>query len=118
MHAKRVSKDFEIKNLGEYHDLYSKGDTLLLADVFKNIRKMCLKIYHLDLVKCIWAPWLASQTALKKTEVKLKLLADIDVVLMVEKGIRGGICHTIYQYAKVNNNYMKGYEKNKKIVIC
>ena len=56
MHAKRVSKDFEIKNLGEYHDLYSKGDTLLLADVFKNFRKMCLKIYHLDLVKCISAP--------------------------------------------------------------
>ena len=59
MHAKRVCKDFEIKNLGECHDLYLKSDTLLLADVFKNLRKMCLKIYHLDPVKIFSAPGLA-----------------------------------------------------------
>ena len=47
MHAKRVCKDFEIKNLGEYHDLCLKSD-IPLGDVFKNLRKMCLKIYHLD----------------------------------------------------------------------
>ena len=69
MHAKRVCKDFEIKNLGEYHDLYLKSDTLLLADVFENFRKMCLKVYQLDLVKFHPAPWLAWQADLKKTEV-------------------------------------------------
>ena len=113
MHAKRVCKDFEIKNLGEYHDLYLKSDTLLLADVFENFRKMCLKLYHLDPVKFLSAPGLAWQAALKKTEVKLELLTDIDMLLMVEKGIRGGICHAIHQYAKANNKYMKDYDKNK-----
>ena len=113
MHAKRVCKDFEIKHLGEYHDLYLKSDTLLLADVFENFRKMCLKIYHLDPVKFLSAPGLAWQAALKKTKVKLDLLTDIDMLLMVEKGIRGGICHSIYRYAKANNKYMKDYDKNK-----
>ena len=80
MHAKRVCKDFEIKNLGEYYNLYRKIDTLLLADVFENFRKMCLKIYHLDPVKFLSAPELAWQTVLKKSEVKLELLTDIDIL--------------------------------------
>ena len=46
-HAKKVCKDFEIKNLGEYHDLYVQSNTLLLADVFENFRNMRLKIYKL-----------------------------------------------------------------------
>ena len=56
---------------------------------------------------------LACQAALKKTEIKLELLTDIDMLLMVKKGIRAGICHTIYQYAKANNKYMKDYDKTK-----
>ena len=74
---------------------------------------MCLKVYELDPVKFLPAPGLAWQAALKKTEVKLELLADIDMLLMVEKGIRGGICHAIYRYAKANSKYMKDYDKNK-----
>ena len=58
MHGKRVCKDFKIKSLSEYHDLYLKNDILLLADVFKNSRKMCLKIYHLDPLKFLSAPGL------------------------------------------------------------
>ena len=106
MHTKRVCKDFEIKHLGQYHDLYFKS-TLPLAEVFENFRKMCLKICHLDPVKFLSAPALAWQTALKKTEVKLELLTHIDMLLMVEKGIRGGICHTIHRYAKANSKYTK-----------
>ena len=87
MHAKRVCKDFEIKNVGEDHDLYLKSDTLLLADVFENFGKMCLKIYHLDHVKFLSPPRLAWPSALKNTEVKLELLTDIDMLLMVEKNI-------------------------------
>ena len=55
MHRKRVCKDFEIKGLGEYHDLYLKSDTLLLADVFENFRKMSLKVYQFDPAKFIAA---------------------------------------------------------------
>ena len=58
-------------------------------------------------------PGLAWKAALKNTKVKLDLLINIDVLLMVEKGIRGGICHSFYRYAKVNNKYIKYYDKNK-----
>ena len=66
MHAKRDCENFETKNLGEYHDLYLESDTLLLADVFKNFRKLCLKIYHLDPVKFLPVPGLAWQEVLKR----------------------------------------------------
>ena len=115
IHAKRVCKDFEIKNLGVCHDLYVKKDALFLADVFKNFRKMCLKIYHLDPVKFFLDPGLAWKATLKKTEVKLELLTDIYMLLMVEKGIGGEICHAIHRYAKANKKYMKDYDKNKEL---
>ena len=75
-----------------------------MADIFENFRKMCLKNYHLDPVKNFLAPGLAWQAALKKSERKLELLTDLDILLMVEKGIRGGICHAIHQYAEANSN--------------
>ena len=59
MHTKRVCEDFEIKHLGEYHDLCLKSDTLLLADVFENFRKMYLKVYELYPAKFLLAPGLA-----------------------------------------------------------
>ena len=93
--------------------MYLKSDTLLLADVFENFRKLCLKIYELDPAKFLSVPGLAWQAALEKTEVKLELLTDIDMLLMVEKGIRGGICDIIHRYATANNKYMKDYDKNK-----
>ena len=70
--------------------MYLKSDTLLFADVFENFRKMWLKIYHLDPAKFLSAPRLAWQAALKKTEVKLDLSTDVDMLLMVEKGIKEG----------------------------
>ena len=112
-HAKRVCKDFEIKRLGEYHDLCVQSDTLLLADVFENFRNMCINIFELDPAKFLSTPGLAWQATLKKTKVKLDLLTDIDMLLMVETGISGGICHSIYLYAKANNNYMKDYDKKE-----
>ena len=74
---------------------------------------MCLKIYRLDPGKLISAPGLAWQAAFKKTKIKLNLLTDIGMLLTVEKGIRGRICHSVYQYAKPNKKYMKDFDKNK-----
>ena len=74
---------------------------------------MCLQIYVLDPAKFHSAPGLAWKAHLKKTKVRLELLTDIDMLLMVEKGIKGNLCHSINRYAKANNKYIKGYEKNK-----
>ena len=73
---------------------------------------MCLNIYEIDPVYFVSAPGLAWQACLKKTGVKLELLTDIDMLLMVEKGTRGGICQATHRYAKANNKYMKNYNKN------
>ena len=99
--------------MGEYHDLHVQSDTLLLADAFKKFWIMCLEINQFDPARSLTAPWLAWQAASKKTKVKLDLLTDINMLLMVEKGIRGGICHPSHRYAKANNKYMKHYDKNK-----
>ena len=101
-HGKTVFEYLINKNLGDYHDLYVQSDTLLLADVFENFRNMCIKVYKLDPAHFLSAPRLAWQACLKKTEVKLELLADVNMLLMVEKGIRGGICHAIYIYIYIH----------------
>ena len=109
----REFKNLNNKELGNYHDLYVQSNTLLLADVFENFRNKCIEIYELDPAHFLSAPGLAWQACLKNTEVKLELLTDINSLLMVEKGIRSGICHAIHRYAKGNNKYMKNYDKNK-----
>ena len=58
-------------------------------------------------------PGLAWQTSLKNTKVELDLLTYIVMLLMIENGMKGAICHSIYQYAKANNKQMKDYDKNK-----
>ena len=112
-HAINVFKVFKLENLGSYHDLYVQSDTLLLADVFNNFRDMCIKEYELDPAPFLSLPGLAWQACLKKTNIELELLTDYDMLLMVEEGIRGGICHSIHRYAKANNKYMKNSNNNE-----
>ena len=112
-HGNNMFKVFKLDNLGDYYDLYVKSDTLLLADVFENFRDMCLKEYELDPAHFLSLPGLAWQASLKKTNIELELLTDYDMLLMVEKGIRGGICHSIQRYAKAKNKYMKSYNNNE-----
>ena len=86
---------------------------LLLADVFENFRNVCMKNYELDPAHFVSLPGLAWQACLKKTKVELELIADYYMLLMIENGIRGGICHAIQRYAKTNNKYMNDYNKNQ-----
>ena len=79
----------------------------------ENVREMCSKTYHSNPAKFLSAPGLSWQAALKKAEVKLELLPNIDMLIMVEKDIREGICHAIHLYAKANNKYMKDYDENR-----
>ena len=80
--------------------------------VFENFRNKCIEIYELDPAHFLSAPGLAWQACLKKTEVELELLTDIDMLFMVEKGIRGGLCHSKHRYVKASNKYKKNYDKN------
>ena len=98
--------------MGDYHDLYVQTDTLLLADVFKKFREKCIEIYGLAPSDFYSASGLAWQACLKKKDVKLELLTDNQMLLMIEAGIRGGICQSVHRYAKANNKYKKNYDKN------
>ena len=93
MHAKRVCKDFEIKDWNEYIDLYLKSDKLSF--------KIC------------FTRWISLTSSLKETKLKLELLTDIDMLLMVEKWTRGWIFHSVNRNANPNNKYMKDGDKNK-----
>ena len=112
-HAQKVWNTFNTKNLGEYHDLYVQSDTSLLADVFENFRDKCIEIYELDPAHFLSTPGLAWQACLRKTGIKLELLTDNDMLLMFEKGIRGGMCQVSHHYTNTNNKYLKNYDKNK-----
>ena len=88
-HANNVFKTFKLNNLGDYHDLYVQSDTLLLADAFENFIKACIKTYELDPAHFISLPG-----------VELELLTDYDMLLIIEEGIRGGICHAVHSICK------------------
>ena len=85
-HAQNVWKTFDMKTMGDYYDLYLKTDVLPLADCFENFRKTCIKNYDLDPAHYYTTPGLSWGSALKMTKVQLKLLGDIDMHLMIEKG--------------------------------
>ena len=105
-HARKVWKTFEMKTLQDYHDLYNETDVLLLADVFENFRDICIKNHKLDPAHYYTAPGLTWDAALKITEVELELLPDIDMLLIVEEGTRGGVSMTSNRYGKSINKYM------------
>ena len=112
--AQKVWEEFSCQTMGEFHDLYLKTDVLLLADVMESFRKLCEKHYELDPAHFFTTPGLAWDAMLKMTEVKLELLKDVDQLLMVEKGIRGGNANVFKRFAKANNKYMKNFDEKQK----
>ena len=112
-HTLKVWKTFNLKNMGEYHDLYLTSDILLLADVFENFRKTCLEYYKLDPCHYFTSPGLAWDGMLKMTKIKLELLTDVDMYLFIEKGLRGGISYIANRYGKANNKYMNEYNEEE-----
>ena len=105
-HARRVWKEFGICNLGEYHDLYLQMDVVLLENVFEKLRDTSLKHYGLDPAHFYTLPGFAWKACLKSTRVRLELLTNPNMLLMFERGIRGGITQEVHKHASVNNKYM------------
>ena len=112
-HAQDVWKAFKIKNMGQYHDLYLGSDVILLADVFESFRRTCLEYYKLDPCHYFTSPGLSWDSMLRMTNIKLELMADINMYQFVEKGLRGGISNITNRYGKANNKYMKEYNNKE-----
>ena len=113
-HACSIWREFRIRNMGEYHNLYLRTDVVLLANVFESFRQVCLENYGLDPSHFYTASGLAWKACLKKTGVSLTLLLDPDMLLMFERGIRGGITQSVHRLAAANNPYMDSeYDRDK-----
>ena len=110
-HAQNVWDTFNLKTMGDYHNLYLKSDILLLADVFENFRKTCFQYYKLDPCHYFSSPGLSWDAMLKMTDIKLELMVDIDMFQFIEKGLRGGVSYIANRYGKANNKYMKEYDE-------
>lgn len=115
-HAQKVWNIFEMKCFADYHDLYLTTDVILLADVFEHFRNQCLESYNLDAAHYYTSPALSFDAMLKKTEVELELLTDLDIYLMIESGIRGGVSMISTKYAKANNEYVKDYDSSNPLI--
>ena len=112
--AKQIWKHFDIKDMGEYHDLYLKTDVLLLTDVFENFRDMCLSYYGLDPVYYYTLPNFAIDAMLKLTGIEIDLVYNQEMYAMIEAGLRGGMTQTTCKKVEANNKYMgSDYDKNK-----
>ena len=111
--SNKIWNEFNMRNMGDYHDHYLKKDVLLLADVFEKFIDKCLKFYKLDPCHYFSSPGLSWNAMLKMTGVKLEKIIDIDLYLFIEKGLRGGISYIAKRCSEANNKYMKNYDPIK-----
>ncbi|XP_011062995.1 PREDICTED: uncharacterized protein LOC105151147 [Acromyrmex echinatior] len=104
-YATYVWQRFCIETLGDYSDLYLKTDVLLLADVFENFRDTCIESYGLDSTYYYTLPGYTWDVEIYYVDIRFELLTDIDIVMFVERGIRGGLSQCSHRYAQANNKY-------------
>ncbi|XP_024872855.1 uncharacterized protein LOC112455281, partial [Temnothorax curvispinosus] len=112
-HATRVWRRFRVRDLGEYSDLYLKTDVLLLADIFENFRDACSASYGLDPAHYYTLPGYTWDAMLRYIGVSFELLTDIDIVLFVERGIRGGLSQCLLRYARANNRHVPTHDSSQ-----
>lgn len=110
--AKFIFQKFKCVTFKDYLRLYLDCDVMLLADVFENFRNLSMNYFELDPVNFYTSPSLTFTAGLKVTGVTIELLTDIDMYLLIESGIRGGMCFTSKRYAKANNVYLANFNKN------
>ena len=113
---KKVWDLFKLNNLREYHDLYGWADTAQLSDFFENFKYLCLRDFDLDPAYFLSSPSLAFEAMLKTTKARTGLFTDIDMILMTEKAIRGGLTQVVERHAVANHKYLPSYDKSKKSI--
>lgn len=113
--AKHIWKQFKIRNLGEYSDLYLKTDVMLLVDIFETFRTKSKKTYGLDPAHYLTLPGYTWDAMLLFTKVNLQLFNDeqLEMLMMVERGIRGGLSQCSKRFSKANNPYLESFDKTK-----
>ncbi|GFQ88998.1 uncharacterized protein TNCT_458121 [Trichonephila clavata] len=109
--AKFIFSKFKCQNFEDYLRLYLNTDVVLLAEVFENFRTLSMDYFQLDPVHFYTTPSLTWSAGIKTTNVTLELLTDIDIYLMLEAGIRGGMCQVSKCYSKANNKYLDNFDE-------
>lgn len=106
-------KHFNCSDLGHFQDIYLQTDVLLLASVFERFRKTSILEFGLDPCHFFSSPGLTWAAMMRSTQAEIELISDVDMLLMIEKGIRGGLTSCNLRFCKANNPYIPNYDRSK-----